>query len=411
MRKIKNILILAGGDSTRFWPLSDKKNTVFLGEKLIDYQINFYKKWVENIFVISDTNQSIYSKSAKYIIQDEKLSGQAGAILSAKNIIKGEVLIVNTNDVFEPSILPKLIDSLSKKPNFVSLMKKVDCYFPGGYIKQINKKKFEIIEKPAPGQTPSDLVKMVVDYIVDFDLFINILEKSNNKNDQWYESGLNELISQSDNNELLVYEGPWYSLKYAWQILEMMNFFLKQIDGLQIHKTAKVAKTSLIQGNVYLGKNVRVGDYTKIVGPCFVDEGTVIGDYSLIRESHVGKNCLIGSQCELVRSYLANDVCLHRNYVGDSVLSKGVLIGAGTVLANFRFDKKNVSVQLGEIKIDTHLSKFGVVIGEKSKLGVNCSVFPGVLIGKNTIIGPGSLIDKNVKEDQFVFRDKVIKKK
>jgi len=411
MRKIKNILILAGGDSTRFWPLTDKKNTSFLGEKLIDYQINFYKKWVENIFVISDTNQSIYSKSAKYIIQNKKLSGQAGAILSAKNIIKGEVLIVNANDVFEPSILSNLINSLSKKPNFVSLVKRIDRYFPGGYIKQINKKRFAIIEKPAPDQAPSDLVKMVVDYIIDFDLFIEILEKVDNKDDRWYETGLNELISQSDNNELVIYDGSWYSIKYPWQILPMMNFFLKQINGLQIHKTAKVSKTALIQGNVYLGKNVKVGDYTKIVGPCFVDEETVIGDYSLVRKSHIGKNCLIGSQCELVRSYLANDVYLHRNYTGDSVLGKGVLIGAGTVLANFRFDRKNVFVQLAERKTDTYLPKFGTVIGEKSKLGINCSVLPGVLIGKNTIVGPGSLIDKNINENQFVFRDKVIKKK
>ncbi len=411
MKKIKNILILAGGDSTRFWPLSDKKNTSFLGEKLIDYQINFYKKWVENIFVISDTNQSIYSKSAKYIIQDKKLSGQAGAILSAKNIIKGEVLIVNANDVFEPDILSKLIGCLSKKPNFLSLVKRVDRYFPGGYIKPVSKKKFVIVEKPAPEQVPSDMVKMVVDYIIDFDLFIDILEKVDNKDDRWYETGLNELISQSDNNELMIYDGPWYSIKYPWQILSMMNFFLKQIDGSQIHKTAKVAKTALIQGNVYLGKNVRVGDYTKIVGPCFIDQGTIIGDYSLVRESHVGKNCLIGSQCELARSYLANDVYLHRDYVGDSVLGKGVLIGAGTILANFRFDRKNVFAQQAKTKIDTHLPKFGTVIGERSKLGINCSVLPGVLIGENTTVGPGSLIDKNIGEDQFIFRGKVIKNK
>jgi len=411
MRKIKNILILAGGDSTRFWPLTDKKNTSFLGEKLIDHQVNFYKKWVENIFVVSDTNQSIYSRSAKYIIQDKKFKGQAGAILSAKNLIKGEVLIVNANDVFEPGILSKLISSLSKKPNFVSLVKRVDRYFPGGYIKQTNKKKFVIVEKPTPNQIPSDLVKLVVDYIVDFNLFIGILEKVNNKNDQWYEIGLNELISQSDNNELVIYDGPWYSIKYSWQILPMMNFFLKQIDGLQIHKTAKVAKTAIIQGNVYLGKNVRVGDYAKIVGPCYVDEGTLIGDYSLVRESHVGKNCLIGSQCELTRSYLANDVYLHRNYVGDSVLGRGVLIGAGTVLANFRFDKKNIFVQMGETKVDTNLPKLGTVIGEKSKLGINCSVFPGILIGKNTFVGPGSIIDQNVNENQFIFKGKVIKNK
>ena len=39
MRKIKNILILAGGDSTRFWPLEEKNLINFLGTPIIQYQV------------------------------------------------------------------------------------------------------------------------------------------------------------------------------------------------------------------------------------------------------------------------------------------------------------------------------------------------------------------------------------
>ena len=35
MRKLKNGLILAGGDSTRFWPLEEKNFFSFLGKPLI----------------------------------------------------------------------------------------------------------------------------------------------------------------------------------------------------------------------------------------------------------------------------------------------------------------------------------------------------------------------------------------
>lgn len=57
MKKIKNAIILAGGDSTRFWPLSQKNLYVFNGKPLIQHKIEKLLPYVEKIIIV--TNKTI----------------------------------------------------------------------------------------------------------------------------------------------------------------------------------------------------------------------------------------------------------------------------------------------------------------------------------------------------------------
>ena len=51
MKKIKNIIVLAGGDSGRFWPLKEKLLTPFLGKSLIKLEsLNTKSKSSENLW-------------------------------------------------------------------------------------------------------------------------------------------------------------------------------------------------------------------------------------------------------------------------------------------------------------------------------------------------------------------------
>ena len=62
-------------------------------------------------------------------------------------------------------------------------------------------------------------------------------------------------------------------------------------------------------------------------------------------------------------------------------------------------------------KIDTYQTKFGTVIGQGSKIGVNTTIIPGVKIGKNTFIGPSETIDSDLEENLFVYKGKKINNK
>ena len=130
MKKFKNILILAGGNSTRFWPLKDKVFYSFIGKTLMQHVYDEVIKYAEKITVVSHesfvkSNIQLL-KSTAVIAQDKTLDGMAGAILSAKNKIKGEVLILNSSDIFNFEIILQYINKLKySKLDVIFLSKKI----------------------------------------------------------------------------------------------------------------------------------------------------------------------------------------------------------------------------------------------------------------------------------------------
>lgn len=414
MKKIKNILLLAGGDSTRFWPLQEKNIIYFLNKPLIQHQVESLKDYAKNIFIVVNKNNKkiIHNFLKEEIILEQNpiLTGQAGAILSAKNKIKGEILIVNTNDIFNINNMPRLIDlacrqagqSSQNKFDVILMAKKMTKYFPGGYLKIDKNKVLEIIEKPDPDKVPSDIVRLVVDYIKDFNQLIVALESIKPDKDDWYEQGLNYLIKKLDNVSYLLYKDYWLTIKYPWQVLAMMQFFLKKIIKNKIDKSAQISSHAKIVPPVFFGKNVKIGDFVKIVGPVYIGDNSIIGDYVMIRESQIGSNCLIGGYSEVTRAYVGNNVRLHRNYIGDSVLADNVLMGAGAVTANFRFDEQIIRSKIALNKISTGLNKFGSIIGTNAKIGCNSTLYPGIKIGNNSWIKPGNIISQDIKDNSII---------
>ncbi|MCS7092838.1 MAG: sugar phosphate nucleotidyltransferase [Patescibacteria group bacterium] len=419
MRKLNNIIVLAGGDSDRFWPLESKVIFPFFGKPFL---IDVLKKLVlfsEKVhLVINEKNLSEVtrlidhyrlSKQVKIYLQRSHFLGQAGAVDTLKTAVSGEVLIVNACDKINFSVIAELSSTTSQSRRIALFGKKVHEYFPGGYIKFNRENQIDsVIEKPAKSKIPSNYIKLVLDYYSDFRLITQAIEKVGGKTDDIYEQAINVILADSSlEREFFVYQGEMVSLKYPWDVLSMMKSYLKEIEKPYIGKTAKVSKTAKISGNVYLEEGVVVGDYVKIVGPTYIGKNTVIADYTLIRESHIGDDALVGSYTEVARSYLGNRVFLHRNYVGDSVLADGVMVGAGANLANLRFDDQVVRSTVGNKKIETNLHKLGAVFGKNSRVGVNSTLYPGVKIGKQTWVAPGEIVSQDLPDRAF-YRDRQI---
>jgi len=414
MRKLKNILILAGGDGTRFWPLTNKVVFPFLGKPLINYIIDQVFSYASKIIVVSHPNieeqlKKNIDKKVLVISQKEIDLGMAGAVLAAKNIIRNnDALIINGSDLLDFSFLPAFIRKVEASNQIVITAKEMKDNFPGGYLKfdEVGRL-IEILEKPKI--PPSPFFKLVVDYFFDLGVFVEKIIKIKNKveNDCLYEQGLNLLIKEIKNKAVFYYQNDFYSLKYPWHVLTLMNHFLETIKKDYFEKNVSISKKATIVGPVYFSKGVKVGDYAKVVGPTFVGENSVIADFALVNKSHIGKDCLIGGYSEVTRSYLGNKVFLHRNYVGDSVIADNVLMGAGAVLANFRFDGQPIRSKVLKEKITTYFLKLGAIIGERSKVGVNAMVFPGIKIGKKTFIGPGQIVKEDIADNKFFFDNKL----
>jgi bifunctional UDP-N-acetylglucosamine pyrophosphorylase/glucosamine-1-phosphate N-acetyltransferase len=108
----------------------------------------------------------------------------------------------------------------------------------------------------------------------------------------------------------------------------------------------------------------------------------------------------------LARSYIGNNVFLHRNYIGDSVLDNDVMFGAQAVTGNLKFDGGKVLSAVNGERIDTNLNKMGAIVGKLSKIGVNTAVLPGVKIGKKTWVGPREIVRYDLEEKTYLANGK-----
>jgi bifunctional UDP-N-acetylglucosamine pyrophosphorylase/glucosamine-1-phosphate N-acetyltransferase len=94
------------------------------------------------------------------------------------------------------------------------------------------------------------------------------------------------------------------------------------------------------------------------------------------------------------------------SYVGDSILGHNVSLGGGTSLGNLRFDEEEIISMVKDEKIATGLRKFGSIIGNNCRTGVNTSILPGIKIGENSLLSAGLVIDQDIPNNSFVKPEK-----
>jgi len=400
-------LVLAAGRSKRFWPLSDKNFLQFGGKFLIERQIEILRKAGVRKFIIVGGCHNIVKLRETFprfeIIEQKNLNmGMSGAILAARNFLNQPTLITSTNDVFSTSIVRKVI--AAKNCDGVVLAQEVKQYFPGGYLKTSNENKIvSVVEKPQPGNEPSNLVNIVCHFFHDPQKLITALQKTSNKKDDGYERALSDLFKKQ---KFIVVKNPnmWQAVKFPWHALDLSTIFLKTIKR-KISPQAKISKRAVISGAVVIEAGVNIFDFAVINGPAFIGRNSIVGTHSLVRNSIIGVNSVIGSGSEVARSILMENVWLHRNYIGDSILAENVSLGSGVVLANLRLDSKEVKSVLDKKNIKTQRNKFGCVIGANTRIGVNTSIMPGVLIGDSSFIGSGMVVEKNLKSGYFLKKN------
>ncbi|PIT89436.1 MAG: hypothetical protein COU27_00490 [Candidatus Levybacteria bacterium CG10_big_fil_rev_8_21_14_0_10_36_7] len=145
-----------------------------------------------------------------------------------------------------------------------------------------------------------------------------------------------------------------------------------------------------IKKNVWVGKNVKIDETARILGPAIIDDNSSIGFCAYLRENIIlFKGVVIGHSSEIKNSIIFEDSAVpHFNYVGDSIVGANVNFGSGAKIANWRFDEKKIKIKIEEEIVDTGLVKFGAVVGDGTKIGINVAINPGTVLGKKVRIFP-----------------------
>lgn len=406
-----DVLLLAGGESTRFWPFTDKNLTPFFGKPLLLWHFEqLVRLGVKNVVVVANELSLTLIKRVEvpkklvvsYVVQDKKGQGQA-VLAAGPSFGEKPALILNASDIYDDELLKQLLDASKREPEVLHLASvKVTSYFPGGYVKfKPDQTIGEIVEKPKPGKEPSDFVDIGVEVIPNMQKLCALLVAHGKHPISGFEKTLTKLMHEGMVGKALMTDSQWLYLKYPWHILSVMDACLATIDGQMIDPSAKIGKFVTIEGPVIIEKDVKVSEGTKIVGPAFIGKGTIIGNNNLIRHSHIGSECVTGFSSDITRSYIGSNCWFHTNYVGDSVIASNVAMGSGAVLANVRLDESSIPTTVKEEVINTKRTKLGAMIGSGVRIGVNVSVMPGIKIGSNSFIGAGVTLGQDIKDGMY----------
>jgi bifunctional UDP-N-acetylglucosamine pyrophosphorylase/glucosamine-1-phosphate N-acetyltransferase len=410
------VAFLCGGVGKRMSPLSEDKFLLkFLGKTLLQYQIEQAGKASLNDFIlignpsnidkIKAITQSISGTNIALAVQEKPL-GMANALESARHLLHNEpIIVVNPNDVFESSAYESILEKYKEESSSSYILaQEVREYFPGGYLVLGNNGEVKaIVEKPGKGNEPSNLVNMVVHLHTQPEEFLQYIASVLSSADDVYEQALSNMTKEGHKVKAIRYNAFWKAIKYPWDILSVMEHFLKQVNRAISPKTT-ISPTAVIEGEVLIEEGVRILENAVIKGPCYIGRNSIIGNNVLIRDaSHIGEACVVGYGTEVKHCYIGDRCWFHRNYFGDSIIGNDCSFGAGTVTANLRLDEGNIKVKINEDVMDTGLNKLGAFIGNGAHTGINVSLMPGIKIGAGCFVGPHVCLNQDLAAGKMAF--------
>ncbi len=407
-RKIKIVqaIVLAAGEGTRMRPLTYTKPKVMLpvaNKPILHHTIeNLVKAGIDEVVLVvgykEETIREYFGEKfngvrIRYVRQAKQL-GTAHALLSAEHLLDDRFLMLNGDTIVFADEIKKLLDC-----ELAIAVKRVDnpedygvVEVEGGFVKKI-------IEKP--DVPPTDLINAGI-YVFTDEILKFVKETKVSVRGE-YE--ITDSITAAVKSGLMfraVEIENWIDVGYPWDLLEANKILLSRVER---RIEGEVEEGAVIKGNVVIEEGSVVMSGAYIVGPTVIGKNCRIGPNCYIRPyTAIGDNCHVGNAVEIKNSIIMrNSNAPHHNYVGDSIIGENCNLGAGTKIANLRLDEKEISVAVKGRIVKTGRKKFGAVIGDNVKTGINVSINVGAMIGNNVFIAPGAVVDGYVEPNSVIF--------
>ena len=432
-----NIVILAAGQGTRMKSSLPKVLHPLAGVPLLQHVINTSKELKpKHINVVfghggEQVQNKINEPNINWVLQEEQL-GTGHAVDQVSDQLKDdELVLILYGDV--PLIhIDTLADLLKQATDGLALLT-VHLEDPQGYGR-IVRNKSGLVENITEEKDASDEIKKIHEVntgilAVKANLLKGWLSRLDNNNSQ-KEYYLTDVIAMAVNDKFTVHttqpdnDFEVMGVNNRNQLSQLERYYQQEqaiklmtagitladpervdIRGNITHgKDIYIDINTIIEGDVSIGDNVSIGancvikDSTiednveilpmSILDNAIVGRGSKVGPFARLRpEAKLAENTHIGNFVEIKKSFIdVGSKVNHLTYVGDSMVGKGVNIGAGTITCNYDGANKHKTI-----------IEDNVFVGSATQL-----VAP-VKIGKNATIGAGSTITVDVAEGELAI--------
>ena len=213
-------------------------------------------------------------------------------------------------------------------------------------------------------------------------------------------------FEEVEQNEM--FYGLTQGKKEVMEIFDSSSELIDKIEasGKQEIHTTNIQENVKIMGNVYIGEGTEIESGCIIQGPVYIGKNCKLMYNSYIRPGTVmGDNCVIGFSTEIKHTIMRDGSKVSDlAFVGDSIIGKNSRIGSGVIVANRGFSQSEVIIK-DENKEPVKLGReaIGIILGDNSRVGSNCTTSPGTFVGKFTWIYPHTCIHGFIPEQKKVY--------
>ena len=175
----------------------------------------------------------------------------------------------------------------------------------------------------------------------------------------------------------------------------------------------------VLEDSVKVGKNVVIEPYAVVKGNTVLMDGCVVGSFSYVENSVIGRNtvvkssritdsvvgadstvgpnahlrdgakvgnsCRVGNYVEIKNSVLHDGVkAAHLSYVGDAEVGSGTNIGCGVIFVNY-----------------DGIEKHRTTVGKDCFIGCNTNLVAPLNVGNGCFVACGTTVDKDMPDGAF----------
>jgi Nucleoside-diphosphate-sugar pyrophosphorylase involved in lipopolysaccharide biosynthesis/translation initiation factor 2B, gamma/epsilon subunits (eIF-2Bgamma/eIF-2Bepsilon) len=397
-------IVLAAGQGERLEPITHTRPKPFvpvLGKSLILRTIEHLTSLgvkENDIIVVGNENFRNYFESLPVsVVYQKEGKGTASALRTVSGIRADDLLIVYGDLYLERDAIKSVLDA---ENNAILGVKVPNPKEFGVLVTDSSNNLTAIVEKPE--NPPSDLINGGV-YRLDSDVFSYLDRVGVSPRGEMELTDAVTAMAREKKVKVVSYSGIWLDVSRPWHVIEINKHELDRVNG---EIKGDLEHNVTIKGKVVIEEGAEVKAGTYIEGPAYIGKGASVGPNAYVRPySVLLENSKVGASVEIKESVIMEDAKVpHLSYVGDSVICEHVNLGAGTLIANLRFDEQPIKVTVKGKRESSGRKKLGAFIGGYAKTGINVTILPGVKIGAYAWIYPGSIVDRDVGKGEFYRR-------
>jgi len=384
-------IVLAAGEGTRMGPLTDRRakpmlpvadrplvahtvaDAVAAGASRIVLVVGYEAEGIREYF--GDEYEGV---PVEYAVQ-ERQQGTADAVRAARDLLAEEPFVVlNGDNLYDRPSLERLFETGPAVGAY-----RVENPRQYGVLEVDDERVVAIQEKP--DDPPTDLINAgAYAFPAAARDWLDVPESERGERE------ITDVLERTFEHETvrMVRLDRWMDVGRPWELLEANEW---KIGDLERRIEGEVNEAVELRGEVVVEDGATVDRGVVIEGPALIREGASVGPNTYVRGTTlVGPGASVGHAVEVKNSVLmAGASASHLSYVGDSVIGSDANLGAGTQVANLRHDDADVKVTVKGRRVSTGRRKFGVVLGDEAKTGINSSLNAGVTLSTGAGTKPG----------------------